>query len=229
MSRDDAIPGTIFIPIAITITAGAMLAAAVLGLNSLLSSAAGAVVINHGDCTGGVVSIPPDSADQATYDAGSDIVTGVCIKSGANMWGGDHSPLFTSDAENILACYSVGGIGTSSVTVLRTGPPSSTCQAISHIDVIVETPTPTPTLTATATPTPTPTPIPTSTPTPPAASSPTATAVLGEVQGPTTLPATGGTPTDGNSSSLSWLAAVIGGLAMVAAGGFWLYKWGRDR
>ena len=91
----------------------------------------------------------------------------------------------------------------------------------------VATPTPTPTLTAT--PTPTPTPIPTSTPTPPAASSPTATAVLGEVQGPTTLPATGGTPTDGNSSSLSWLAAVIGGLAMVAVGGFWVYKWGRAR
>ena len=222
MSRDDAFPKSVFILIALAIGAGAMLAIGVLSLNSLSPSAAGAVA-GHGDCTGGVVSISPDSADQATYDAGGDIVTGVCIKSGVNTWGGNHSPLFTSDATNILACYSVSGIGSSSVIVLRTGAPSSTCQAISHIDVVVETPTPTPT------PTPTSTPGPTPTPTPPAATSPAATAVLGEVRGPTALPATGGTPAYGSSSSLPWLAAAIGGLAMAAVGGFWAYKWGRTR
>ncbi|MDP2673840.1 MAG: hypothetical protein Q8Q00_02925 [Dehalococcoidia bacterium] len=224
MSRDDAFPKSVFILIALAIGASAMLAIGVLSLNSLSPSAADAVA-GHGDCTGGVVGILPDSADQATYDAGSDIVTGVCIKSGVNMWGGNHSSLFTSDATNILACYSVSGIGSSSVTVLRTGAPSSTCQAISHIDVIVETPTPT----STPRPTPTPTPIPTPTPTPPAATSPTATAVLGEVRGPTALPATGGTPANGDSSSLPWLAAAIGGLAMAAVGGFWAHKWGRTR
>ena len=228
MSRDDAFPKSVFILIALAIGASAMLAIGVLSLNSLSPSAADAVA-GHGDCTGGVVSISPDSADQATYDAGSDIVTGVCIKSGVYMWGGNHSPLFTSDATNILACYSVSGIGSSSLTVLRTGAASSTCQAISHIDVIVETPAPTPTPTSTPGPTPAPTPISTPTPTPPAATSPAATAVLGEVRGPTALPATGGTPAYGNSSSLPWLAAAIGGLAMAAVGGFWAYKWGRTR
>ena len=180
-------------------------------------------VQNHGDCTGGIVSISPDSADLATYDAGGDVVTGVCIKSGANMFGGDHSQVFTQNTANIASCYGITGIGTSNVTVQRTGTPSSTCQAISHIDVIVGTPTPTPTPTPTVTPTHTVTPTPT-----PAANStsttPTTPAALAAVQGPRALPATGGPPTASASSSLPWVAAGIAGLALATAGALWTHS-----
>ena len=65
------------------------------------------------------------------------------------------------------------------------------------------TPSPTPTpLAATATPTPTPTP----------------TAVAEVVQ----LPSTGGTPSDGGSSALPWLAAIAGAIALIGSGSAWL-------
>ena len=185
-------------------------------------------VENHGDCTGGIVSISPDSGDLATYDAGTDIVTGVCIKSGANMFGGDHSQVFTQDTANIASCYGITGIGTSNVTVQRTGTPSSTCQAISHIDVIVGTPTPTPTPTSAATPTPTPTPTATAAATSPGTATPTP-AALDVAQGPSALPATGGTPTAGASGSLPWVAAVFAGLALATAGALWAHSGRRGR
>ena len=62
---------------------------------------------------------------------------------------------------------------------------------------------------ATATPTPTPTPSPTPTPTP----------VVAEV---VQLPTTGGTPSDGGSSALPWLAAIAGVIAAMSGGGLWL-------
>ena len=59
------------------------------------------------------------------------------------------------------------------------------------------TPTPTPTvLAATATPTPAPTPV--------------------------ALPASGGTPSDGGSSALPWLAAIAGAIALIGSGSAWL-------
>jgi len=158
MNSDWRIPRTLT---ALVGTAIAIAAALAVYFGLLNFSAPVGAVENHGDCTGGVVSISPDTADLATYDAGGDVVTGVCIKSGANMFGGDHSQVFTQDTANIASCYGITGFGTSNVTVQRTGTPSSTCQAISHIDVIVGTPTPTPTPTPAATPTPTPTPTPT--------------------------------------------------------------------
>lgn len=70
-------------------------------------------------------------------------------------------------------------------------------------------PTPTPT----QSPTPAPTAAPTATP------APTPTAVAAEVQAPAALPDTGGTPSDGGSSALPWLAAIAGALAATSAGG----------
>ena len=198
-------------------TAIAIAAALAVYFGLLNFSAPVGAVENHGDCTGGVVSISPDTADLATYDAGGDVVTGVCIKSGANMFGGDHSQVFTQDTANIASCYGITGIGTSNVTVRRTGTPSSTCQAISHIDVIVGTPTPTPTPTHTVTPTPTPAATSTGTTT-------TTPAALAAVQGPRALPATGGPPTASASSSLPWVAAVIAGLALATAGALWTHS-----
>ena len=57
-------------------------------------------------------------------------------------------------------------------------------------------------------------PTPTPTPTP----SPTPTAVAEVVQ----LPTTGGTPSDGDSGALPWLAAIAGAFALVSGGGLWL-------
>ena len=59
----------------------------------------------------------------------------------------------------------------------------------------------------------TPTPTPTATPTP----SPTPTAVAEVVQ----LPTTGGTPSDGGSSILPWLAAIAGAIALIGSGSAW--------
>jgi len=222
MNSDWRIPRTLT---ALVGTAIAIAAALAVYFGLLNFSAPVGAVENHGDCTGGVVSISPDTADLATYDAGGDVVTGVCIKSGANMFGGDHSQVFTQDTANIASCYGITGIGTSVVTVQRTGTPSSTCQEISHIDVMVGSPTPTPT--PTPIPTPTQTATPTPTPTPAATTGTTTTtptAALGAVQGPSALPATGGTPTAGPSSSLPWVAAVIAGLAVATAGGLWAHS-----
>ena len=73
------------------------------------------------------------------------------------------------------------------------------CATAAKTWVVAPTPTPTPTptaLAATATPTPTP--------------------AVAEV---TQLPTTGGTPSDGGSSALSWLAAIAGAIALIAASG----------
>ena len=74
--------------------------------------------------------------DEMTYVAPAGwTITGVCIKSGANMFGGNkHSdPLTDGTYEN--ECYLVEGVGTNSVTItrLRSG---SDCQALSHVDVL---------------------------------------------------------------------------------------------
>lgn len=67
-----------------------------------------------------------------------------------------------------------------------------------------------------ATPTPTSTPAPESTPTP-------TPAVLEEVAEPEALPDSGGAPSDANSGTLPWLAAIAGALALTgASSGLWL-------
>ena len=136
------------------------------------------------------------TSNEVTYTVPSgEIITGVCIKSGANMFNGNkHSQVLTNgDYES--GCYTVSGIGTSTVTVVRNGS-GSQCQGISHIDVITGsstptgTPTPTPTSTPTNTPTPTPTPTSTSTPTNTPTQPPTST------NSPTPTPTETPTPTD---------------------------------
>ena len=76
--------------------------------------------------------------DLVTYDAGeSNIVTGVCIKSGNNMFDGtSHSGVLGNGTyEN--NCYVVSGVNTRTVTVERIGS-GPNCQGISHIDIMVE-------------------------------------------------------------------------------------------
>src|SRR3989304_2282077 len=92
MNSDWRIPRTLT---ALVGTAIAIAPALAVYFGLLNFSAPVGAVQSHGDCTGGVVSIIPDSADLATYDAGGDVVMGVCIKSGANMFGGEHSQVFT--------------------------------------------------------------------------------------------------------------------------------------
>lgn len=96
------------------------------------------------------------SPDLLTVTApGSQTVSGVCIKSGTNMFGGtSHSGLLDNGTFE-TGCYSVSGVGTNTVTVTRIGNDSPTCQGLSHIDVFFS---------PEASPTPTPTPTPTSTP-----------------------------------------------------------------
>lgn len=121
------------------------------------------------------------------------IATGVCIKAG-NMFGGDHSGIL--DNGTFESCYTVSGVGTNSVSVTR-GTPSSSCQAISHIDVNYLTTTPSPTPTDTATPTATasatPTPVSTFTPTPTITATPSATPSATPTASMTPTPS--GTPT----------------------------------
>jgi len=157
----------------------------------------------HGACDGGIVSIAPINDYLATYDAGNDTITGLCLKAGNT----ETHTFFVKNAHT--DCYSISGIGTSVVTVTRLGE-GKECPAISHIDVLVASPTPTPTPppeetpTPTTTPcpvenrdgeegclfsTPTPTPSPTPTPTPIADPTPTTTPLV-----PVTFPDTGGEP-----------------------------------
>jgi hypothetical protein len=80
-----------------------------------------------------------------TYTApAGNVTTGVCIKSGNNMWGADkHSGVlgngnYTGNptvAGAVTNCYSVSGVGTQTVTVTRNAD-SDACQGLSHIDVL---------------------------------------------------------------------------------------------
>ncbi len=197
------IPSGVLILIAGAIAVAAMLAAALLlpGQHSPASA-------TGGGCTDADVSgIEGDPV--ASHDAGADIVTDVCIKSGTNMFSGGHSgKLGNGTFED--GCYQVSGVGTSTVTVERIGEESSTCQMVSHIDVYTGPPTPTPTPTATPTESPAPTPTPTAT-------------VLGEIQGPQpelpqALPDTGAAPAGGSRSYFPLLLA-LGGLALLGGAG----------
>ena len=121
------------------------------------------------ECNSPNASVFPSDSGQSvdiisfTAPAGQ-VITGICIKSGINMFGGTgHSGLITADGvygEN--DCYTVTGMGSSTVTVTRTGTPGSNCQELSHVDYFTD-PEPTPTPPTPTPPTPTP-----PTPTPPA-------------------------------------------------------------
>jgi len=128
---------------------GVVVLALTLGALALLWGTAGATG-GHGACDGGVVSIV-GTDNLVSYDASPNIITGVCIKSGTNMFFGEHSEVVR---KNIVAegCYTIDGINTSVVMVIRPDGGGRYCQGISHIDVLTVTPTPPPTPTSTPTP-----------------------------------------------------------------------------
>src|SRR3989344_779643 len=181
----------------------------VLMLAALLQNNNTPVVVAHGgqnnECDN-ATNVNPINGNLATYTAPSgQVVTGVCIKAGNDMFGDGHSDSLGNGIYNGTSgnpCYVVSGVGTQIVTVTRIGS-GSTCKEISHIDVYSgtippSTPTPTPTDDPTPTPTdrvtPTPTNTPTNTPTPTpgggnGGNNPTPT--------PTNIPTTTPTPTTG--------------------------------
>jgi hypothetical protein len=76
------------------------------------------------------------SEDLATVDVGAgNTVTGVCIKSGNNMFSGNQHSGVLGNGTYENECYTVVGVGTQEVTVTRIGE-GSNCQGISHIDVV---------------------------------------------------------------------------------------------
>ncbi len=182
---------------------GVALVALAVGLISLAAPNADALP-DHGACGDGVVSIVGGD-DIIIYDASPDIITGVCIKSGVNMWGGAHSDLLGNGIVyvNDQECYAIKGVGTSTVGVTRTGE-GRECQGLSHIDVLVAPPeceeepctTPTPTVTPTPSPTPTPSSTPTPTPTPTCIGQTNPTCTSGTPLG---FPSIGGEGSDGGS------------------------------
>ncbi|HET7673681.1 MAG TPA: hypothetical protein VFK11_04185 [Candidatus Saccharimonadales bacterium] len=93
-----------------------------------------------------VKSSQTGSDDEVTVNVGSgNVAVGVCIKSGSKTYFGnsvEHSGVISSDGDygsrpdkEVEPCYSVSGIGTSTVKVTRL---NDKCQGISHIDVLFE-------------------------------------------------------------------------------------------
>lgn len=146
-----------------------------------------------GECEDAQAQSITGTDDLITFSAPSgNTITGVCIKSGENMFDDGHSGQLGNGT--FESCYTVSGVGTGTVTVSRTGTPSSECQGLSHIDVYYSpeiTPTPTPTAGPTPTPTPTPTEGPTPTPTPTAGPTSTPTPAPTSAPGPTATPTPG--------------------------------------
>lgn len=83
------------------------------------------------------------------------VVDGVCIKSGNNMFDNSNHSDILGNGTYGNGCYSVSGVGTDTVIIQRIGNPSSSCQALSHVDIIDS---PAPSSSPTPSPSPTPTP-----------------------------------------------------------------------
>ncbi|HEY6609033.1 MAG TPA: hypothetical protein VI277_07555 [Candidatus Limnocylindria bacterium] len=84
----------------------------------------------------------PDSDDLGqsenliTYTAPSSYtITGVCIKSGDNMFDGNKHSGVLGNGTYEDGCYEVSGVGTNSVTVTRLGE-GPYCQGLSHVDIV---------------------------------------------------------------------------------------------
>ena len=114
-----------------------------------------------------------EDAQVGGYDAGTgsakvytntsgQVVSGVCIKAGTNMFEGDGHSGILGNGTYETACYTILGVGTGSLTVTKNFS-SDSCQDISHLDIYLtdgsnQNPTATPTATQsepTFTPTPT--------------------------------------------------------------------------
>lgn len=104
-----------------------------------LMLAGGAAADGRGCTDADVGSIVGATVNSATYDAGDDIITGVCIKSGSAMFDSTGHSGILVDGIYEDGCYEVSGVGTSEVAVVRIGA-ANLCQGISHIDVYAEPP-----------------------------------------------------------------------------------------
>ncbi|MGE3074729.1 MAG: FGLLP motif-containing membrane protein [Dehalococcoidia bacterium] len=169
-----------------------------------------------GDGATGPCANPDQTAnafgDNFTLDISNHSVAAVCIKAGANMFGGTgHSgPLTQGTYEN--GCYTVWLAFNGHLVIVTRNSQGSSCQALEHVDLLyslappTNTPTNTPVPpTSTSTNTPTNTPVtptststntPTSTPVPPTATpTHTPTATPTGTQTPTNTPTATNTPT----------------------------------
>ena len=96
-----------------------------------------------GNCLGGDASKIENPGDTTTLTApAGQVITTVAIKAGTACI------TFTSDGT--VGCYTVSGIGTDTVTVIRSGS-GPTCKEISHIEFITGAGPPPPTTTTTPT------------------------------------------------------------------------------
>lgn len=143
----------------------------------------------HLPCDQNIYSGTVGTQDLVNVNLDTDqIATGICIKSGSNMFGGGHSGILgNGDYEN--SCYSVSGVGTNNITVTRNSD-SNTCQGISHIDInyIATTSTPTPFVTPSPSATPSASPSMTPSPTPVVTGTPSGTPTSTPTQKPTFTP-----------------------------------------
>lgn len=97
------------------------------------------------------------SENSISYTAPSDNqITGVCIKSGEKMFGGNQHSGSLGNGTHENNCYRISGVGTQTVTVERVREDND-CQGLSHIDVFYSSstmPTASPTTSPTITPAP---------------------------------------------------------------------------
>lgn len=151
---------------------------------------------------------PIDKADGndnlLTYTSPSgNVIIGICIHSGSNMFGGTQHSGLLSDGTYESGCYVVSGVNTQTVTVTRVGSESPSCQGLSHIDIFYSpNSTPTPSPSPSSNPSSSPAPTPTPTPTPELTSStPTPSPIPSSSPSPTPIPTSTPTPSPSPSST----------------------------
>lgn len=139
---------------------------------------------------------------------GENIINGVCIKSGNNMFGNNNHSTLLGNGTYENGCYQVSGVGTTTVSIQRIGAPSDTCQELSHVDVFYSIPIPTPS----PTPISSPTPAPSSTPTP--SVEPTPSPTLTPTPSSSPSPASSTTNSTPSSSTPANTGSVLGASAV---------------
>lgn len=106
-----------------------------LGSNLLVNSLVGASGGDNDECEDAQeTSFEDGDEDEMEYTAPEgQIVSGVCIKSGNNMFSDGHSESL-EDGDYEDGCYTIEGVGTNTIIVERNFE-SNTCQGISHLDI----------------------------------------------------------------------------------------------
>ena len=162
------------------------------GLNSPIGLQTKQVSADGGNCEDADYGSITGDEDEVEYEVEEDeIITGVCIKSGSNMFEDGHSGILDNGDYEEDDCYSVSGVETNEIEVERNWE-GRFCQGISHIDLYVDL------VEATETPDPdeSETPDPTDTPDPDESGDPTPTPEERDTQSaPTPTPEESATPT----------------------------------